>query len=209
MGSSFLTCLNVGLALYSGILFLKLIIQFGLPNHPVRFTAYLVSLCLTVYFGMRAATDLGWLAPIYYIKWRPLPVLAGSLGVLLQVITAVGEFSHIQQKVISRMPLIGALLVFAFFPSKADWFLGLCMLASAVFLSISVGKARYQKRTFFKMLLFLGLFGVGVLINNYWLYMFGEIFLFFAVFYFFIFQQTFGVSALVEGQLHVHEGALK
>ena len=209
MGSSFLTCLNVGLALYSGILFLKLVVQFGLPNHPVRFIAYMVSLCVTVYFGMKAATDLGFLAPIQYIKWRPLPLVAGGLGVLLQVITLTGQLSHFQQKIISRIPLIASLMVFSFFPSKAEWFFGLCMLASGVFLSISVGKARYQKRNFFKLLFFLGLFGLGLLINNYWTYVIGEAFLFFAVFYFFIFQQTFGVSALVEGYQHSREGDLK
>lgn len=209
MGSSFLTCLNVGLALYSGISFLKIIIQFGLPNHPARFITYLVSLCVTFYFGMKAATDLGFLAPIYFIKWSPLPVVAGSLGLLLQVITTVGKFSLIQQKVVSRLPLIAALLVFAFFPTKANWFLGLCMLACTVFLSISVGKARYQKRMFFKMIFFLALFGLGILINTYWAYVVGETFLFFALFYFFIFEQTFGISALVEGYQYSREGASK
>ena len=209
MGSSFLTWLNVGLALYSGILFLKFIVQFGLPNHPARFTAYLVCLCVTAFFGMKAATDLGFLAPIYYIKWSPLPLVAGSLGLLLQVIATVGHMSLIQQKVISRLPLIAALLIFAFFPTKANWFFGLCMLASLVFLSVSVGKARYQKRAFFKLLLFLGLFGLGVLINNYWVFVFSESFLFFALFYLYIFEQSLCVSALVEGYQYSREGASK
>ena len=117
MGSSFLTTINVGLSLYSIILFLKSVIQFGLPNHPARFLLYLVSLCACVFFTLKALTGLGYISPIDFLRWRALPMVAGSLAMLLQVITTVGQFSMIQQKVISRIPLMAALLVYAFFPT--------------------------------------------------------------------------------------------
>jgi hypothetical protein len=198
MGSSFLTTINIGLGLFALVQFVKLIIQFGLPNHPVRFTMYLVSLCATSFFLMKALTDIGFVSPVDFMRWRIIPLVAGSLALLLQVITTIGQFSQIQQKIISRLPVMAGLLVFAFFPNKSEAFFGLCLLASALFLIISVGKARYQKRLFFKMCLFLGLFVGFSLTNQYWIYIIGESFLFPGLFYFFLFQQTFGVSAMVE-----------
>lgn len=198
MGSSFLTTINVALSLYSVILFVKTIVQFGLPNHPARFIMYLVCLCASAYFTLKALTGIGYVAPVDYLKWRTLPLVAGSLGLLLQVISSIGQASRIQQKIISRIPLIFALLVYAVFPTKADFFFIGCILATVLFLSISVGKARYQKRMILKMSLFLLIFGVLIQAGNYWVYNLGELFLFPALFYFFIFQQSFGVSALVE-----------
>lgn len=198
MGSSFLTTINVGLSLYSIILFLKSIIQFGLPNHPARFLLYLVSLCACAFFTMKALTDLGYVSPMDFIRLRALPMVAGSLALLLQVITTVGQFSMIQQKVISRIPLMAALLVFAFFPTHADKFFGVCILAGVLFYSVSVGKARYQKRMFFKMAFFLSVTFLLAMINIFWVYIIGQLFLFFCLFYFYIFQQTFGITALVE-----------
>lgn len=198
MGSSFLTTINVLLGLYCVLIFLKMVVQFGLPNHPARFTLYLVTLCAAVFFSMKALAGLGFLAPVYYMQWKSLPLVAGSIGLLLQVITTLGQLTVIQQKVFSRIPLLAAVIVYSLFSSKANYFFGFCILASAVFLSVSVGKARYQKRMFFKMVLFLSLFGLSTLFNHYWLYVTGELFLFPALFYFSIFQKTFGISALVD-----------
>ncbi len=198
MGSSFLTTIKVALSLYSIILFLKTVIQFGLPNHPARFLMYLVTLCTTAYFTMATLVEFQVIAPWDFVKLRALPLVAGSLALLLQIITIVGAFSLIQQKVISRIPLMAALLVFAFFPQYANIFFCACVLAGVLLFTISVGKARYQKRTYFKMAFFLFLtFTLGEL-GNFWVYSFAKLFLFFGLFYFYIFQQTFGISAMVE-----------
>lgn len=198
MDSSFLTWLFVSLGLYSGISFFKMLIQFGLPNHPARFTCYLITLCAAVYFCGQAAVDLALISPFLWLKWRPLPVVAGSLSLLLQVTLLVGRFSVIQQKVISRLPVIGGILCFAFFPDKADHFFGITILLGVIFLSISVGKARYQKRLYFKMALFLGLFLGFKLVNIYWLYTVGAFFLFFALFYFLLFEQSIAISSKID-----------
>jgi len=198
MGSSFLTTIKVALSLYSIILFLKTVIQFGLPNHPARFLMYLVTLCTTAYFTMAALVEFQVIAPWDFGKIRALPLVAGSLAILLQIITIVGQFSLLQQKVISRIPLMAALLVFAFFPQHANIFMGVCLFTGVLFLSISVGRARYQKRTFIKMAFFLMLtFLLGEL-GHFQIYIFGKLFLFFSLFYFGIFQQTFGISAMIE-----------
>jgi hypothetical protein len=198
MGSSFLTIINALLALYSVIIFLKTIIQFGLPNHPARFTMYLVCLCAAAYFSLKASAGFALISPMDYLRFRTIPIVGGGLGMLLQIVTSVGQFSHLQQKVISRIPLMASLLVYFFFPSHAEIFFGLCVLASVLFYTVSVGKARYQKRMFFKMSLFLTLAMLFHLTENYWTYVLGDIVLFPAIFYFFIIQQSYGVTAMVE-----------
>jgi hypothetical protein len=198
MGSSFLTTINVGLALYCLIVFFKSVVQFGLPNRPSRFTLYLVMLCAVFYFSMKAVAGLSYLSPLDYLHWRPLPIVAGGLGLLLQVITTVGKFSHIQQKIISRVPLIGGLLVFSLLPIYAEQIFVLCILASVLFLTVSVGKVRYQKRMLMKMSLFLGVSFALTLVNSYVTYVVSELLLFPSLFYFFVFEQGCGVSTLVD-----------
>jgi hypothetical protein len=108
--------------------------------------------------------------------------------------------------VISRLPLIAGLIVFAFFPTRAELFVGLSILAGGVFLTVSVGKARYQKRNFFKMSFFLALSVALTSIDHHWTQVLGELLLFPVLFYFFILEQTFGVTALIEGRRFSREG---
>lgn len=198
MGSSFLTTIKVALSLYSIILFIKTVMQFGLPNHPARFLMYLVTLCTTAYFTMVTLVHFQVIAPWDFVKLQALPMVAGSLALLFQIISSVGNFSLIQQKVISRIPLMAALLFFAFFPHHANIFLVVCILVGVLMFTISVGKVRYQKRIYFKMAFFLMLSFTLSEWGNFWVYTFAKLFLFFALFYFYIFQQTFGISAMVE-----------
>jgi hypothetical protein len=198
MDSSFLTLVNVGLGLYATLLMIKMLIQFGLPNHPAKFTTYLVSFCATFFFGTKALVELGLVSPWFWMKWRTLPLVAGSVALLLQTIMTVGNFSLIQQKVVSRLPLIAALLCFAFFPSYAELFCGLAIAAGCIFLTVSVGKARYQKRLFLKMSLFLGLYALAQIPQVYALAILGQLLLGVSLFYFFIFENSIGVSALID-----------
>jgi hypothetical protein len=198
MDSSFLTFVSLGLGLFSAMAFLKLVIQFGLPNHPARFTAYLVSLCATFYFCGKAATGLGLITPWLWMKWSPVPIVAGSFALLLQAIMTIGDFSLIQQKIVSRVPLIASLLCFAFFPEKALILFMASVAAGCLFLGLAAGKARHQRRLFFKMTLFLGLVGLFRASNVYALYVIGELMLFFVLFYFFLFEQTFGIAAMMD-----------
>ncbi len=206
MDSSFLTWINVGLATYSVILFLKMLIQFGLPNHPARVTTYIVGFSVAVFFVMKAAVGLSYLSPLQWLSWRPLPIVTGSLAILFQIIMIIGSFSLIQQKVISRLPFMTGLLCLAFFRERADVFMYFSLGAAAICLTISHGKARYQKRLYFKMIFFLLLFTFASLAGEYWVYVIGECFLFFAIFYFFLFEQSFALQALIENKLDSLEG---
>jgi hypothetical protein len=197
MDSSFLTLVNVSLGLYTTICFFKILIQFGLSNHPARYTSQLIMLCVCSYFIGLSLTDFAVIGPIEWMRWRAIPVVAGSLAMLLQVILIGNQFSRIQQKVVSRLPIIASLLCFAFFYEKADFFLMATLVAGTVFLSVSVGN-RYQKRQYFKMVFFLTLIYGCKLINIYWVYIVGDLMMFFALFYFFLFEQSFMITAMTD-----------
>lgn len=198
MDSSFLTLVNVALGIFAAYSFFKLVLRFGLPNHPGRLTIYLVTLCAAIYFGMKAAVGLGLVAPFVWLRWRTLPLVAGSLALLLQVIGSVGQVSHLQQKVLSRLPLIAGLLFFAFFPGWADYFFIASLVLGGAFLSVSVGKARHQKRMFGKMVIFLLLFVAFSATQSYWPFVFGEALLLGAQFYFFLFEESLAIKVMLE-----------
>jgi hypothetical protein len=183
-----------------------MLLQFRLPAHPALVTAYLVSLCTASFFCMKALAGLGVLPPLVWLKYRPLPMVAGSLALLLQVIVAVGNFSLIQQKVVSRLPLITGLLFLAFFPERAEVFVVATLGAGCIFQALATGKARYQKRTFFKLMLFLAVFAGLRFSNTYWALVVGELFLFFGLFYLFIFEHSFAISALIDRRRDEIEG---
>ncbi len=205
MDSSFLTLVNVSLGIFATYSLLKVIIRFGWPNHPARLSMYLVSLCAAAFFVMKAMVGLGMLSPFLWLRWKTLPLVMGSLALLLQAITTVGAISRIQQKVISRLPLIAGLLCFAFFPQFAEYFFAASVVAGLGFLSVSVGKARHQKRLFIKMTIFLGLFQVLRLFEDYWLFVAGEALLLIAMFYFSLFEESLGLKAYLE-ELSLDEG---
>lgn len=198
MDSSFLTFANIGLGLFSSLFFLKMIIQFGLPNHPGRFISYLVVLCVAFYFTGHAAVALNFISPWKWVNLQALPLVTGSLALLLQTVMMIGHFSVIQQKVVSRIPLMAGLICLAIFPMHANIFFVLTVVAGCIFLSVSVGKARYQKRLYFKMTFFVSLFLVFRWSQEYHLYLTGQFLLFFVIYYLFLFQQAFSVAALID-----------
>lgn len=209
MDSSFLVGIHVSLGLFACILFLKLLVQFGLPNHPSRFVAYTVGLCVSTYFVGLSAMDLGFLAPWTWMHWRSLPLIAGSLCLLVQTMMLVGNFSVFQQKIFSRIPLMVALLGFAFFPSYADQTCCLFLGIGGILLLSSKKHARYQKRLFLKMVFMFCLYLGLTFINWYSVFVIGQLFLFFTVFYLFLFEHTFGLAALVDDFKESLEGELQ
>jgi hypothetical protein len=147
---------------------------------------------------MKGIVGLGLVSPFSWLRWRTLPLVAGSLALLLQVFTTIGQISLMQQNLISRLPLIAGLLFFALFPAYADYFFSGCVLVGGAFLSISVGKARHQTRLFLKMIFFLLMYQGLALFNSYWPFVAGDALLFGALFYFFLFEESLGVKVQVE-----------
>lgn len=198
MDSSFLSGLHISLGLFACILFLKMMIQFGVPNHPSRFVSYLAGLCVTGYFVGLALTDLSLTNPWSWMKIRALPMVAGSLCLLLQTIMLARNFSLGEQKVMARLPIISGFLCFAFFSHSADLIATVILFLGGLFLIISVKKARYQKRLYLKMLMMFLIHLALNYVNIYWAYVVGQIFLFVAVFYIFLFEHSFGLMGLVD-----------
>ena len=198
MDSSFLTGIHIILGLQACFLFFKMLIQFGLPNHPARFGAYVVGLCITLYFFGLALTDLNLFPALVWMKWRALPLIAGSLCLLLQTIMLVGRFSLVQQKIISRMPLMAALLCSAFFSQYADHLAVFFLFFGCAFLVILVKAARYEKRLYLKMGLMLLLSVILVQGHTQIAYLISQLFLLLMVFYAFLFEHSYCVAALMD-----------
>lgn len=206
MDSSFLTGSHLVLGIISSLFFIKMIIQFGLPNHPARFVSYLVCFCIVIYFGFYSLISFRDFSTFSWIKIRSIPLVAGGLCLLLQTIMLAAGFSLIQQKIISRLPIIASLLCAAFFPEFANPLFVLFILLGGLFLIISVKKARYQKRLYLKMMMmFLLYLGLNQMT---WpaFQVLSQIFLGIAVFYIFLFEHSFGISALVDDFRSSFEG---
>lgn len=198
MGSAFLTTINLGLGLYCVINFIKSLVQFGLPNHPSRFTMYLVNLCVTTLMVMQCLADFHFLSPWHFVNLRAFPLVIGSLALLMEVTSIIGHFNQFRLRILSRIPLIAGLVCATFFNPYADMVASALICISVLFLIVSVGERRYQKRIMVKMSLFLAIFLSCKSTQYFGIYLVGVLFLFPALFYLFIFQQSFGISALVE-----------
>lgn len=198
MGSAFLTTINLGLGLYCVINFIRSLFQFGLPNHPSRFTMYLVNLCVTTFMVMQSLTDFHLLSPWHFVNLRAFPLVIGSLALLMEVTSVMGHLTHFRQRILSRIPLIAGLVSATFFNPYADKIASALICISVLFLIVSVREVRYQKRALVKMSLFLVFFLLCKSTQYFGMYVVGVLFLFPALFYLFIFQQSFGISALVE-----------
>jgi hypothetical protein len=198
MGSYFLTVTNLGLGFYCIFSFLKFIIQFGLPYEPSRFLVYVVFLSLTSFLTLKVLVGFGLIYPQEYVFWTDLALISGSIGFLIQVVLLSLDVNLFLKKILSRIPLFGAIIISVLVPGIGRWiFLG--SIFTIVFqLFVLVNTARYEKRILIKMVLFLCLFGLCFWINTYWSFVFGGLMLFPALFYFFIFEHSCGVNSLVQ-----------
>jgi len=142
MDSSFLIAFHGLIGVMACVLFFKMLIQFGWPNHPGRLTAYVVGLCVCFYFVGLFLADLRYFPQKAWEHWKALPLIAGSLCLLLQTIIAGGNFSLIQLKIISRIPFMGALICSALFPQMAQSLALLFILLGSLFFIISVRQSR-------------------------------------------------------------------
>jgi len=207
MDSSFLIGIHFCMAFFSLILFLKLIIQFGLPNHPKRFVSYAFSFLVTLYLVGQFSADLGLVNPWFWMKWRAYPLVAGSLFMVFQSIMLLGSVSFFQQKIMSRIPILLSVMIFGFFSELAD-------TLTVVFLSVSTlvlllpFQSVHLRRIYFKFIFFAGLSWGMTLIDYNW-YLISRVFSFAALFYLFNFQHCFNISALMDDVAEeIQEGSL-
>lgn len=197
MGSFFLSVINLGLSFYCIFSLLKFMVQFGLPYHPLNLLVSVVLLSVTSFFSVKALLDFG-LYPNVNALWIEIATISGSLGFLIQVILLSLNLNIFLEKILSRIPIIGAILAYSFFPDSTMWFFMGSILISVFVILFFVKNARYEKRILIKMVLFLSLFGFCLWINTNWSYIIGQLMLFPALFYFFIFEHSCGVKSLVQ-----------
>jgi hypothetical protein len=159
---------------------------------------YLVNLCVTTLLVMQSLTDFQLLSPWHFMNLRAFPLVIGSLALLMEVTSVIGHLTQFRQRVLSRIPLIAGLVSATIFNPYADKIASALVCISVLFLIVSVRQVRYQKRAMVKMSLFLGLFILCKSSQYFEIYVIGVLFLFPVLFYLFIFQQSFGILALVE-----------
>jgi hypothetical protein len=198
MDSSFNNALEIMVAVFAVFAFLKLMIQFGLPRHPLRFLMFLVSLSLIFWICGDTLATCRLISMDQWIRWRSLPLVTTGVGLLIEAISIVGNFGHLQQKVISRIPLIASLVCFAIFPQKSFPFFVLSVCVGFCLLLVAKDKARYQFRLYGKMLICL-VFATSLRSCNLVMTeIFSYVFFFVMLIYFFRLQQSFGISALID-----------
>jgi hypothetical protein len=187
MDSSFLMVIHGLLALQVVFFMAKIAVHFGLPFHPQKVFIYLAGLSATAYILGQFLTDLNWVPP-----W-------------IETILLQGSFSLLQQKVFTRLALLASMLCFFLAPGVANILFFAQVVLGGIFLIISVRKARYQRRIYFKFLLFFFLYLLILKINLYSIYVLAEIFMGIVIFYFFLFQHTLGVGAMIQEKFDLLE----
>jgi hypothetical protein len=157
MGSFFLSVTNLGLSFYCIFSFLKFMVQFGLPYHPLNLLVSIVLLSVTSFFSVKALLDFGLYSDVNAL-WTEIALISGSLGFLIQVILLSLNLNIFLEKILSRIPIIVAILAYSFFRDSTKWFFMGSILISVFVILFFVKNARYEKRILIKMVLFLLLY---------------------------------------------------
>jgi hypothetical protein len=189
MDSAFLTLqltLEGSLFLFAFVLFIKLIVQYGGPTRPLKTLSYLTSASVVLFLGFNFFMSLGLVEYSLWLKARPILLATAASGIFIEAVLITEDFPNRQEKFIAKIPLLIGFLIFTAFPQYVEFLSTLLVLGGGWVLYRSPGRLRYQKRIFVKLLIFLALSALTS-----W---FG----FFVLFYFFLFQQTFGLMSLLE-----------
>jgi hypothetical protein len=198
MGSSFLTVLHSGLALFAGLAFFKLIIQYGRPNHPLKVISYLTTFAVFLLILGDPLADLGFISAWDWIKWQTLPLMASCFGLIFEIIMVLGGFNQLQQKIMTRLPLLAALLGYTFLKEHLQIIIPVTLILCLFLLIFSTKNLAFFRRVFIKMTIMLGL---SSLLLNYGAWNFQwlrAILLYFSFFYFYLYQQGLAAISLVD-----------
>lgn len=198
MGSSFLTVLHSALAIFAGIAFLKLIFQYGRPNHPLKVITYVTTFAGFAYFLGDALADLGFISGWDWVKWQTLPIMAVSFGLIFEIIMIIGGFSNLQLKIMTRLPLLGSLLGYTFLKEQTFLMAQVAIFICLILLIISTRNVAYFKRVFIKMTIMLGISQLLLLYAPWGIQWLRAFVLFFGFFYFYLLQQGLAAKALID-----------
>ena len=189
MDSAFLTLrltLEGSLFLFALVLFIKLLVQYGSPSRPLKLLSYLTSLSVVLFLGLSFFDDLNFLDHAFWLKARAILLATVASGLFVEALLLTEDFPNRQEKFIAKIPLLIGFLIFTALPRYVEVLALGFILGGAWVLVRSPGRLRYQKRIYTKLFIFSVLSAITP-----W---FG----FFVLFYFFLFQQTFGLMSLLE-----------
>lgn len=198
MDSSFLIWPSFVLGLVSLLLFGKMLIQFGLPKHPLKFFAYSITLSWTLLWIGASLVQLDVMDMNTWTRWKAVFLLWPALGLLMEMISQLGQFSLIQQRLMTRFPIIGSLVALSFMPQWVPFLVGFFLLLVLAIFFIQVGRFRYHKRLFIKFLFLLAMTGLSPFLPEVFRPWYLMVVLLGSGIYFFLLQNTFCVTAHLE-----------
>jgi hypothetical protein len=166
-------------------------------SNPARYLLFMMAASPIFYWGLEVAAFYPENVDIKASFWKIFPLIILGTGLLIQIFTMIGHLGFIQQKIFSRLPPLVALVVTFFYSSRGNELFYILLGTASLFLIFLVKKARHQKRIILKMMLFLGLYAISPIIR--------PLFMGIALYYYYIFQQTFGFSLKVESFLEDEE----
>ncbi len=198
MDSSFLIWPSFVLGFFSLILFTKMVVQFGVPKHPLKFFGYTITLSWTMLWIGASLVQLDIMDMTTWERWRSVFLLWPALGMFMEAVSQMGQFSQIQQRIMTRLPIIGSLLALSFMPQWVPYLVGIFLLLVAAIFLLHVGKFRFHKRIFLKFIFFLALSGLSIFFPEVLRSWFLMVVLLISSIYFFLLQNTFCVTAHLE-----------
>ena len=204
MDSSFLIWPSFVLAFFSLLLVGRMVFAFGIPKHPLKFFAYSIMLSWSALWIGASLVQMNVMDLVLWEKWKAVFLLWPALGLLMELISQLGKFSALQQKIMTRFPILGSLIILAFIPQWAPYIVGFFLLLVLAIFSLQVGKFRYHKRLYFKFLFFLVLSVLTIYLPEVFRSWFLMVLLLASTLYFYLLQDTFCVTAQLE-QLEAKE----
>lgn len=198
MDSSFLIWPSFVLSLFSLLLLGRMIVQFGLPKHPLKFFAYSIMLSWSCLWIGASLVLVGVMNLELWERWKLIFLIWPALGLFMEIISQVLKVSPLQQKIMTRFPILGSLIALAFFPQWVPFIVGIFLLLVLAIFVTQVGKFRYHKRLFMKFLFFVVLSGLSIYLPEVIRPWFLVMLLLPSALYFYLLQDSFCVTAHLE-----------
>ncbi len=196
MNSSFHDLFGFLTLIFSFVMCVRLMVQFKFPDHPMKFMSYLVSLSLVFYLAIDLVVQMDENKYASFEKLRSLSLVLSSTGLLIQSVSIIGNFSLIQLKVLSRIPVLFALVSYSMSSNLLAILLFPTLLLSLFLMIFNMEKARYQIRIYIKLICLFCLYLVFSK-NIFFGQIFSTVLVCFSAHYYFKFQEAICVQTLM------------
>jgi len=158
--------------------------------------SYLASASLIFYLSLDLALQFEHIKFLHFEKLKNLSLALGTCGFLVQLISVLGNFSMIQLKIFTRIPVLFALISFSMDFKFLTRLICLTLLLGLVLVITNFDKARYQARIYLK-LIFMFCFYLFLLEDTFYGQVLSYLPLCFTFYYYFKFQESVSIQALI------------